>query len=58
MNKVVDGLGSRFGRLIYSITAFVSGYFLGFFFLWKMTLVMLAALPLLALSVGLFAKVK
>lgn len=57
MNKIADGLGSKFGRLIYSLVAFIAGYVLGFFFLWKMTLVMLAALPVIAISAGLLAKV-
>lgn len=57
MNKIADGLGAKFGRLIYSLVAFFAGYGLGFFYQWKMTLVMLAALPVIAISGGLLAKV-
>ena len=50
-------MGSKFGRLIYSFSAFIAGYALGFYYLWKMTLVMLAALPVVAISGGILAKV-
>lgn len=50
-------MGSKFGRLIYSLSSFTTGYILGFYYLWKMTLVMLAVLPVIALSAALLAKV-
>ena len=57
LNKLADGIGSKFGRLICSFSAFTAGYILGFCYLWKMTLVMLAVLPVIALSAGLLGKV-
>ncbi|XP_028410024.1 multidrug resistance protein 1-like [Dendronephthya gigantea] len=57
LNKLADGIGSKFGRLIYSLSAFFAGYALGFYYLWKMTLVMLAALPIVAVSGGILAKI-
>ena len=57
LNKMADGMGSKFGRLVFSFVAFTTGYCLGFVFLWKMTFVMLAFLPLVAISAGLIAKV-
>ena len=54
---MADGMGSKFGRLIYSSVAFISAYVLGFIYLWKMTFVMLAFLPLVAISAGILAKV-
>ncbi|CAB3990056.1 multidrug resistance 1 isoform X2, partial [Paramuricea clavata] len=57
LNKLADGIGSKFGRLICSFSAFIAGYILGFCYLWKMTLVMLAVLPVIALSAGLLGKI-
>ena len=57
LNKMADGMGSKFGRLIYSFVAFISGYCLGFVYLWQMTFVMLAFLPVVAISAGIIAKV-
>ena len=57
LNKMADGMGSKFGRLIYSFVAFIAGYCLGFIYLWQMTFVMLAFLPVVAISAGLIAKV-
>ena len=57
LNKMADGIGSKLGRLIFSFVAFISAYILGFTYLWKMTLVMLAFLPLVAISAALIAKV-
>ena len=54
---MADGIGAKFGRLIFSLVAFFAGYILGFFFLWKMTFVMLAFLPIVAVSAGVIAKV-
>ena len=50
-------MGAKFGRLIYSLVAFVAGYALGFVYLWQMTFVMLALMPLVAISAGIIAKV-
>jgi ATP-binding cassette subfamily B (MDR/TAP) protein 1 len=57
LNRVADGIGSKFGRIIYSFSSFTAGYVLGFCYLWKLTLVMLAVLPVIALSAALIAKV-
>ena len=57
LNKLADGIGSKFGRLIYSFSAFFAGYILGFCYLWKLALVMMAVLPIVALSGGVLAKV-
>jgi ABC-type bacteriocin/lantibiotic exporter with double-glycine peptidase domain len=57
LNQLADGIGSKFGRLIYSFSSFTAGYVLGLCYLWKMTLVMLAVLPVVAVSGGVVAKV-
>ena len=57
MNKLADGIGSKFGRLIYSFSVFTAAYALGFYYLWKLTLVMLAVLPVVAACGGIQAKV-
>ncbi|XP_028410025.1 multidrug resistance protein 1-like [Dendronephthya gigantea] len=57
MNKLADGIGSKFGRVIYSFSAFIAGYALGFFYLWELTFVMLAVLPVVAACGGIQAKI-
>lgn len=57
LNRLADGIGSKFGRIIYSFSSFITGYVLGFYYLWKLALVMLPILPPLAVSAGIMAKV-
>ena len=57
MNKVADGIGSKFGRMISSVVAFFAGYAIGFAYIWELTLVMLAMFPLLVFVGGIMAQV-
>lgn len=57
LNKIADGMGSKFGRFMYSILTFFAGYGLGFAYIWQMTLVMMATLPIMAICGALLAKV-
>ncbi len=54
---MADGMGAKFGRLIYSFVAFISAYVLGFTYFWQMTFVMLGFLPVVAISAAILAKV-
>ncbi|XP_028401686.1 multidrug resistance protein 1-like [Dendronephthya gigantea] len=56
INKIGDGIGSKFGRIICSLIGFFAGYIIGFIYCWQLTLVMLAQLPLLFIVGGMMAK--
>ena len=49
LNKIADGIGGKFGRLLSCVITFIGGYVIGFMYCWQMTLVMLAALPFMAI---------
>ena len=57
VNKVGDGIGSKFGRIIFSLAGFFAGYIIGFIYCWQLTLVMLAQLPLVFIVGGIMATV-
>ena len=57
LNKISDGIGSKFGRIISSLVSFVSGYVIGFIYVWQLTLVEIATFPLVVFVGGMFAKV-
>lgn len=49
LNKIADGIGGKFGRLVSCVITFIGGYVIGFMYCWQMTLVMLGVLPLMAI---------
>ncbi|XP_042188117.1 ATP-dependent translocase ABCB1 isoform X2 [Callorhinchus milii] len=56
INKINEGIGDKIGLLFQYLTSFVGGVIIGFIKGWKLTLVMLAAGPALALSAMVWAK--
>ena len=57
INKIGDGIGAKFGRIICSLIGFFVGYIIGFVYCWRLAFVMLAQLPLLFLCGGMMATV-
>ena len=57
LNKISDGIGSKFGRIISSFVSFVAGYVIGFIYVWQLTLVMIAMFPLIVIVGAVMAKV-
>ena len=57
MNKIENGTGDKLGLFFQWNAAFVAGIIIGFVYSWKLTLVILAVSPLLALSGGVMGKV-
>ncbi|XP_034030717.1 ATP-binding cassette, sub-family B (MDR/TAP), member 4 [Thalassophryne amazonica] len=55
--KIQEGIGDKVGMLIQSFTTFFASFIIGFTTGWKLTLVIMAASPVLAVSAGLFSKV-
>ncbi|XP_043545733.1 ATP-dependent translocase ABCB1-like isoform X1 [Chiloscyllium plagiosum] len=56
INKINEGIGDKIGLLFQYIATFAGGIIVGFARGWKLTLVILAASPLLALSAVLWSK--
>uniref|UniRef100_UPI00398F5DDD ATP-dependent translocase ABCB1-like isoform X2 n=1 Tax=Pristiophorus japonicus TaxID=55135 RepID=UPI00398F5DDD len=56
INKINEGIGDKIGLLFQYISTFAGGIIVGFAKGWKLTLVILAASPLLALSAVLWSK--
>ncbi|XP_069769956.1 ATP-dependent translocase ABCB1-like isoform X2 [Narcine bancroftii] len=56
INKINEGIGDKIGLLFQYLATFVGGIIVGFAKGWKLTLVILAASPLLALSAVLWSK--
>ncbi|XP_067859774.1 ATP-dependent translocase ABCB1-like [Heptranchias perlo] len=56
INKINEGIGDKIGLLFQYIATFVGGMIVGFAKGWKLTLVILATSPLLALSAVLWSK--
>ncbi|XP_020369439.2 ATP-dependent translocase ABCB1-like [Rhincodon typus] len=56
INKINEGIGDKIGLLFQYIATFAGGVIVGFARGWKLTLVILAASPLLALSAVLWSK--
>ncbi|CAI2306935.1 unnamed protein product [Caenorhabditis sp. 36 PRJEB53466] len=50
LERVREGLGDKFALLVQMFAAFLSGYGVGFFYSWSMTLVMMGFAPLIVLS--------
>ncbi|XP_077998882.1 ATP-dependent translocase ABCB1-like isoform X2 [Glandiceps talaboti] len=57
LEQVRLGLGDKFSLVIQFVAAFFSGFAIGFWKSWKLTLVMMSLTPLLAIVSGLMAKV-
>ena len=51
--KVQDGLGRKVGDLLQYIAQFIAAFLVGFYLCWKLTLVLLCAIPLIG-SAGAF----
>ncbi|KAJ8320446.1 hypothetical protein KUTeg_002033 [Tegillarca granosa] len=58
LEKVKDGMGDKFSFVIQFASAFFSGFGVGFWKGWKMTLVMMSLSPLLAICASLMGKIK
>ncbi|TNN75712.1 Multidrug resistance protein 1A [Liparis tanakae] len=54
--KIQEGIGDKAGKLIQAISTFTAAFIIGFSKGWKLTLVILAVSPALALSAGIFSK--
>ncbi|XP_078719768.1 phosphatidylcholine translocator ABCB4-like [Lampetra fluviatilis] len=57
INKITDGMGDKVSLLAQSLATFISGFIIGFIKGWKLTLVILAISPVLAISTGLWSKI-
>lgn len=55
--KIRSGVGDKIGLIIFSIALSLGGFIVGFVYSWKLTLVILATTPALAIVGGLFGKV-
>ena len=55
--KIHDGIGDKVGTLIQWNCGAIAGFIIGFYYGWKLTLVILAVSPLLVVSASLFGKV-
>lgn len=55
--KLQSGLGDKWGMAIQALAMFVSGFGIGFYFSWELTLVILAVTPLLVIVGGIFGKI-
>ncbi len=55
--KINDGIGEKFGSCLQYFSSFITGLIIGFVNGWKLTFVILAMSPLLAISGILYSKV-
>uniref|UniRef100_H3BX23 ATP-binding cassette, sub-family B (MDR/TAP), member 4 n=1 Tax=Tetraodon nigroviridis TaxID=99883 RepID=H3BX23_TETNG len=55
--KIQEGIGDKVGLLIQAYTTFITAFIIGFTTGWKLTLVILAISPALAISAAFFSKV-
>lgn len=56
--KIQEGIGDKVGLLIQAYTTFITAFVIGFTTGWKLTLVILAVSPALAISAAFFSKVR
>lgn len=47
-----QGIGEKLGRFLQFLSTFVAGFTIGFIKGWKLALVMLSVVPLMAISAG------
>jgi ATP-binding cassette subfamily B (MDR/TAP) protein 1 len=57
INKIADGIGAKYGRMISSVVSFIVGYTIGFIYVWQLTLVMLSLFPLMVIVGAMMSKV-
>lgn len=57
MEKILNGIGDKLAHFIQWTTLFVGGFVLGFVTEWRLTLLLVAFTPFLAISGAVFAKV-
>ncbi len=58
ISKIHSGIGDRLALLIQWVTVFVGGFVVGFIKDYRLTLVLIAFVPFLAVAAGLFSKVR
>nr|XP_006823098.1 PREDICTED: multidrug resistance protein 1A-like [Saccoglossus kowalevskii] len=56
INKIKAGIGDKMGSFVQFFSAFLGGFIVGFIYGWKLTLVILAVSPLLAVCAALMTK--
>lgn len=56
VQKIEDGIGDKVASCAQFLAMFITGFIIGFIYGWRLTLVILAVTPLLALSGAFFAK--
>jgi ABC-type multidrug transport system fused ATPase/permease subunit len=57
VDLIEKGIGDKLALLFQYFSAFVAGFVIGFVYGWKLTLVILAVSPLLAIAGGIMGKV-
>ncbi|RUS84570.1 hypothetical protein EGW08_007665 [Elysia chlorotica] len=53
--KIQDGIGDKIGTFVQWMSTFCTGFIIGFVYGWKLTLVIVAVSPLLAVAASLFS---
>lgn len=56
INKIYAGIGDKLAVFIQWVTTFFAGFIVAFFYEWKLTLLLLAFTPLLAVSGAILSK--
>ena len=56
LNKLQEGIGEKIGLFIFFMTIFTASLINAFVHGWQLTLVILAAMPILMIAVGIIAK--
>jgi len=57
VDQIESGIGDQLALFFQYVSAFFAGFIIGFIYGWKLTLVILAVSPLLAVAGGLMARV-
>uniref|UniRef100_T1JND3 ABC transmembrane type-1 domain-containing protein n=1 Tax=Strigamia maritima TaxID=126957 RepID=T1JND3_STRMM len=58
LNKLQDGIGEKLGMFIFFMSNFVVDMVIAFVYGWKLTLVILSAMPLLTIATAAFMKIQ
>ncbi|KAI8869068.1 ATP-binding cassette, sub-family B, member 4, partial [Ramicandelaber brevisporus] len=56
VNLINEGIAEKIGYIVQNLTQFVGGFVLAFVYSWRLSLVLMASLPLLALSGAIMSK--
>lgn len=56
LNKVHDGIGTKIGMFLQNMAIVIVGFIMGFVYGWKLTLVIIAASPLIMIAGGIMGK--